>query len=114
MAKKTDIMKGLKAYDEYVEKTIKVGDQDMVLKIKTYLTPSERAAIVSAVAGAIIVDDERNYGLLDYAFKLGIIRQCTDLKVTLTEKEWAMLVYKTDIFNVVSSVVGCTAVAGLM
>lgn len=114
MAKKTDIMKGLKAYDEYVEKTIKVGDQDIVLKIKTYLTPSERAAIVSAVAGAIIVDDERNYGLLDYAFKLGIIRQCTDLKVTLTEKEWAMLVYKTDIFNVVSSVVGCTAVAGLM
>ena len=114
MAKKTDVMKGLKAYDEYVEKTIKAGDQDIILKVKTYLTPSERAAIVNAVASAIIVDNQRNYGLLDYAFKLGIIRQCTDFKVTLTEKEWAMLVYKTDIFNVVSSVVGCTVVAGLM
>lgn len=113
MAKKTDITKTLKAYNSTEEWTIKIGNLDLPIHIKKYLSPSDRIAFVNNVSDSIVVDGVRNFGIYDYAFKTAAVKMFTDFNVALNDQDMSALVYCTDICKVIYSAAGSVLLSEL-
>ena len=101
---KADFIKELSGIGGEQTSVIQIGEQQLDCKIKPFLTPSEQSAFVNDVTQAIMVDGVRDYALVDYAFRVAMVRFFTDVNYAFTEKQWAALVYGTTIIAAIRSV----------
>ena len=101
---KADFIKELSGIGGEQTSVIQIGEQQLDCKIKPFLTPSEQSACVNDVTQAIMVDGVRDYALVDYAFRVAMVRFFTDVNYAFTEKQWATLVYGTTIIAAIRSV----------
>lgn len=106
MSKKTDIMAALSPLVESKTKEVHIGETVITVNIKPFLTPKMRAAIVNEVSQRVYDGEGRNYGLVDCVFRSAVVKVCTDFKVTLDGGMEAALLYGTDLYDAVQSVVG--------
>ncbi len=102
MATKTDVMKALRTIPATETDTITIGDTQIEIVLNRTLSEPDMVNFVNEVCDGIVKDGRRCYGALNLEFKKALVRHFTNLKFTLTDKDYATLIQHTDIVRIIT------------